>query len=197
MPFHRGDTETQRHTRRGSRLADHQRHRVAPQGQLGVRLRQEAPRGVPTWGSGVPTWGSQAPPGNTLRRGGRHHAILRQRDGPSPFVATDRGSWRVRRMSKATFSTTQPAPRPGVVATRGDASARCRTGGRCSPWSSSRLLQSCRGGVCYLETDPHQRLPEWVSQRSGMLPLPVADDGMPPTEGVAGGLSASFSASPR
>jgi len=48
-----------------------------------------------------------------------------------------------------------------------------------------------------LEPDPHQHLPDWVSQRSGMLPPLSQNDGTPPTDGVVGSLSASSSASPR
>jgi len=57
--------------------------------------------------------GGRAPSGDS-RCGERHLAILRQPHGPSPFVATDRGSSGLRRTGKAPFPRTQPAPDPSI-----------------------------------------------------------------------------------
>ena len=71
-----------------------------------------------------------------------HLPILRQPRGPSPFVATDRGSWHRCRTSKATFSADQLAPTLQTVATRGDASSGCRTGARCPPFAGRAWLRT-------------------------------------------------------
>ena len=104
---------------------------------LAVGSRRSAVRGRDSGVGSRPVGVGRLPRGSGSERKhlaarGRHLAILRQVHGPSPFVATDRGSWRLCRTSKAAFSVNQLAAPPRVVATRGDASSECRKRARCS-----------------------------------------------------------------
>jgi len=97
-----------------------------------VVANMHLPRGGPVRpASGVEEVRNQAPTPCTRLGMGRHVAILRQPHGPSALVATDSARSSPRGTGKTTFSADQVARTPRVVATKADASSRCRTGARC------------------------------------------------------------------